>query len=119
EPQMLYDDNVALDLLAVKYVVMRGEDLSDPGTVERHGVRWSARPLQLPVGPDECGQRHARTASYVLPQRLELKDIALVTHLRCAETAPQGDVVATLKVGGEGGATHEWPLRAGVETADA
>lgn len=118
EPQMLYDDNVALDLLAVKYVLMRAEDLSDPGTSERHGLRWSTRPLQLPVGPDECGQRHPRTASYMLPQGLELWEVALVTHLRCSESVPQGDVVATLKVIGEGGVTHEWPIRAGIETAE-
>ena len=53
DPLVLADDNTALDLLAVKYIVVREEDLASAPTFERDGVdvvitvdgsaRWTAR----------------------------------------------------------------------------
>ena len=44
--------------------------------------------------------------------------MAIVTRLRCSEDVPQGTEVAKVSVLGSRGERFEWPLRAGVETAE-
>ena len=119
DPLVLADDNTALDLLAVKYIVMRQADLAPAPTFEREGVTWSSRAMDLPVGRPECGQRYLRTVSYALPPDVDVTAIALVAHLRCSEDVPQGTEVAQLHVIGPDGQTYQRPLVAGVDIAEA
>jgi hypothetical protein len=118
DPLVMADDNTALDLLAVKYIVMRQGDLARPPTFERDGVTWSSRSMDLPVGRPECGQRYPRTVSYALPPDVDVAGIALVAHLRCSEDVPQGTEVARLHVIGPGEQTYQRPLVAGVDIAE-
>ena len=118
DPLVMADDNTALDLLAVKYIVMREEDFAPSETFERDGVTWASRPMNLPVGPPECGQRYPRTVSYALPPNVDVASIALVAHLRCSEDVPQGTEVARLHVIGPGEQTYQRPLIAGVDIAE-
>ena len=118
DPLVLADDNTALDLLAVKYIVMREADFSRPPTFERDGVTWSSRSMDLPVGRPECGQRYPRTVSYALPPNVNIASIALVARLRCSEDVPQGTEVARLQVIGPGEQTYQRPLVAGVDIAE-
>ena len=118
DPLVLADDNAALDALAVRYVVMREEELASSGTMERDGFTWALRPMNLPVGPAECGQRYPRTVTYALPTDVDVASVALVAHLRCSEDVPQGTEVARLRLLGAAGDTFERPLLAGVDIAE-
>lgn len=120
DPLVLSDDNTALDLLAVKYAVLKQEDVAAPETFTRDGVIWPRWLAPVPVGPRECGQRGPRTSSFGLPRGVEIASIALLARLRCSEDVPQGTEVAKLRViaaGGDG--VHEQRLIAGVDVADA
>ena len=118
DPLVLADDNTALDLLAVKYIVMREGDLAPSPTFERDGVTWSSRSMDLPVGRPECGTRYPRTVSYALPPNVDVASIALVAHLRCSEDVPQGTEVARLHVIGSSAETYQRPLIAGIDIAE-
>lgn len=118
DPLLLAADNAALDALAVRYVVMREEELAPSGTIERDGLTWASRPMNLPVGPAECGQRYPRTVTYALPADVDVASVAVVAHLRCSEDVPQGTEVARLRLLAADGATFERPLLAGVDIAE-
>lgn len=118
DPLTLAADNTALDVLAVKYVVLNEGDLRPSGTFEREGITWASRPIGVAVGPRECGQRHPRSVTYALPPTPQASALALVVRLRCSEDVPQGTEVARLTVFGEGGERVERPLAAGIDVAE-
>jgi hypothetical protein len=118
EDHLFADADTSLDLLAVRYLVMDRRELGGSGTFRRHDVEWAETRLDVPVGPEECGQRHERSAAFALPPHVAVKQIALVAALRCSESVPQGTEVGTLSVVGAEGERHDIPLRAGVETAE-
>ncbi len=118
EQATLRPDDVALDLMAVKYITLRPEDFGGVATIRSRDLDWSAERLALSIGRPECGQRFPRTVSYSMPANLAISGIALETHLGCSEDVPQDQRVATLRVIGADGTTHEFPFRAGVETAE-
>jgi len=117
-PGVLGLDDAALDLLAVRYILVRPDNAEDSATIERSGVRWDANELDVPVGRPDCGHEYARSTSIPLPPDVTVASIALVTHLRCDENVPQGAEVVRLRVTGTGGIVHEQSLRAGVDTAE-
>jgi hypothetical protein len=116
-PFILANEDTALDLLAVRYLLLYNDDLAVPPTFERNGMTWAAPELGLPVGRPDCGFGHTRTISLAVPPDITLAGIALVTHLECSEDVPQGTTVAKVKFIGAS-ASHESLLRAGVETAE-
>jgi hypothetical protein len=117
DPALLADSNAALDLMAVKYVVLPAGWLHAGARIERHGLPWTAEEISLPVGPPECGQRHTRHATYTLPAEMRISAIAMAVVLRCAEDVAQGTEVAAMHVvGPEGG--FRFPLRAGIEVSE-
>lgn len=117
-PMVLADHNTALDLMAVKYVVIHTEELTHSAAIERHGVQWTPKTIDLLVGPPECTRASPRVASFTLPPGVRVSAVALETRLRCAEKVPQGSEVGTVKVFTPNGVVHEQTLRAGVEVAD-
>jgi hypothetical protein len=116
QPQVLADDSAALDLLAVRYVLTRRAPPAE--NVEAHGVAWTAAPLDLAVGPRECGQKYSRRATYALPPELSVKAVLMAAALRCSEDVVGATPVGALTVVG-GGGQQTMPLRAGLEIADA
>jgi hypothetical protein len=116
--QLLAGDNAALDVLAVKYMVMPARELDRGSDFERDGLVWSARPLDMSVGPAECGQRYPRAASYALPRGVAVREVVLMARLACSEDVPQGTTVATVQVATGGNVVLNRPLRAGVEIAE-
>ncbi len=117
-PFLLANEDAALDLLAVRYLLVYPQDLSAPATFERDGVVWTAPPMELPVGRPDCDYRQRRTSSLGLPDDVTLTAIVFVTRLECSEAVPQDTEVAKVTVIGAGGGTHESIFRAGVETAE-
>jgi hypothetical protein len=117
-PSVIGSSDVALDLLAVRYILVQPEDTREPATIERNGVRWNRNEIGMPVGRPDCGHDYARTTSIPLPTDVAVGAIALVTHLRCSEDVPQEAEVARLRIITSQGAVHEQSLRAGVDTAE-
>ena len=118
-PGILADGDAALDLLAVKYILVTPADVPAAETFDRNGVTWSTAGLGLPVGRDDCVVPYTRTLSLPLPDETAVSSIALVGHLRCAEDVPQGQELAGISAVGPDGAVHgEWSLRAGVNIAE-
>ncbi|MGE0590970.1 MAG: YfhO family protein [Vicinamibacterales bacterium] len=118
EPFVLASDNATLDLLAVRFVVVPQAWLAPPDAVEQDGIRWSAEPLDLLIGPPECGQHATRVASVALPRGVRVRSVLLSTYMRCSEDVPQGQPVARVRVADDAGVAYEDTWRAGIETAD-
>jgi hypothetical protein len=60
-------DDVALDLLAVRYILVQSGDIAEPATMKRSGVVWNVTELGMPVGRPDCGHAYARSTSVPLP----------------------------------------------------
>jgi hypothetical protein len=103
---LLQEDNVVLDALAVRSIVVETDTLRGGG------------PLDLLVGPRECGQRHPRMASFHLPADLRATRLTVLAHLGCSEDVPQGTVAATIRVTAGDRVWIEQPLRAGIDIAE-
>ena len=117
-PAVLAANDVALDLMAVRDIIVQPDDVQEPATFDRNGVRWNSNELGVPVGRPDCGHDYARATSIALPPDVTVAAIAIVTHLRCSEDVPQDTEVMRLRVTGADGVVHEQSLRAGVDTAE-
>ncbi len=115
----LSGDDSALDLLAVKEIIVRADDLREQTTFEADGLTWDRTELGWSIGRSDCGHSYPRESTLTLPADLTVSSLALVTHLRCAEDSPQGTTVATVHIAGADGRSHDAVLRGGIETADA
>ena len=111
-------DSPILDMLAVKYVVMKAVDFGSEDTLQRHDVTWASEPLGLAIGEPECGQKYPRSVSYGLPAGVRVAAVGIAMHLRCGEDEPQGHAVGMLRVSGAGAEPYERELRAGIEVAE-
>jgi hypothetical protein len=117
-PAVFAPDDIGLDLLAVGRIVLRADDLPRPSTFRRDGMLWSEPPLGMSLGRADCGYPYERTLSLPLPAGLEIAEVALVGHLRCAEDTAAGTPVLRLELH-EGPATrHSAVLAAGVHLAE-
>jgi hypothetical protein len=117
-PEVLAFDDRALDLLSVRYIIVREDEYGPPPTLERSGLPWARAPLQLSIGRPACDQMYERSRSFALPAGIDVAALAVVGHLRCAENVKQGTIVGNITIIGPGGFTFEQPLRAGVELAE-
>jgi hypothetical protein len=117
-PSAIGTSDVALDLLAVRYILVRPDDITEPATFERNGVRWNKNEIGMPVGRPDCGHDYARSTAIPLPADVAVAAISLVTHLRCSEDVLQDAEVARLRIVTPQGVVHEHSLRAGVDTAE-
>jgi hypothetical protein len=117
KPAVLSPDDVSLDLLAVRYVLVREADLPELTLFRRHDFEWDTNPLGLSIGRADCGHRYDRRVSIPLATDVEIASIGLVTFLRCSEDVPQGAEVASVHLVAED-RRHIAPLRAGIETAE-
>jgi hypothetical protein len=111
-------DDVSLDLIAVRKVIMKAEDLAPPTTFEREGLTWSAPLLDITVGRADCNQAYPRSLSLPLPKDIDIAEVAIVGHLRCAESFKTGTDVLRVEVRGPSGLIHETRMQAGVDIAD-
>ena len=118
-PAVLGTADVALDLLAVRYILVQRDDVAETATIERNGVLWEANELDIPIGRPDCGHPYARSTAVPLPQDVNVTSIAVVTHLRCSEDVPSGAEVMRLRmVDASGAVIQEQSLRAGVDSAE-
>lgn len=117
-PSLLAAQDVALDLLAVRFIIVQPDEIAEPPTFERDGVRWAVPPLDIPVGRPDCGHTYARTVSVPLPPDINVASLALVTHLSCSEHVAEGTEAAVVTIRGPDGPATTVPLHAGHQTAE-
>ena len=116
--RVLSPGDAALDLLAVKDILIQPDDYPPPPTFERAGLTWSEPALYLPIGRDDCGLAYARSVSLPLPRDVDIREVAVVAALRCGEDEPQGTEVAAIEVIDPSGTSYRQPLRAGIEISE-
>jgi hypothetical protein len=117
-PSILESNDAALDLMAVRYLLVQASDIAAPPTMERGGITWTEDELSIPVGRPDCAHPYARSISIPLPSDVEIAGIALVTHLRCDEDVEQGAEAMRIRLAGDDAVTDDQVLRAGVDTAE-
>jgi hypothetical protein len=117
-PAVMAFDDAALDLMAVRYIAVQRDVMENFETATHNNAVWAANDLDIPVGRPDCAHEYARSTSIPLPRDVTTVALALVTHLRCDETLPQGAEVLRLRLMDGGAVVHERTLRAGVDTAE-
>jgi hypothetical protein len=115
----LFPANRALDILAVRYLIVPEAELETGPTSEHSGVRWAEPELELPLGRPDCGAAIPGFLAMGLPAGTRVRTVAIVSHLRCSENVPDGTPVATVTVAGRGGERTTRTLRAGSDVSDA
>ena len=118
-PAALRSENSALDVMAVRYVLLTADDLPSRGTITLHGLDWEREPLGLSIGRPDCDQRYTRSISLPVDSAVLTSSIAFGAYLRCSEDVPQGAEVARVRVVASDGTQSEHSLRAGVDIAEA
>jgi hypothetical protein len=118
-PAVVGASDLALDLMAVRYVQVLPDDVTDPGTFEAGGVAWDRNDLAQSIGRADCGYSYERADSIPLPPDVNVADVAIVSYLRCSEDVPQDSEVARMRVTAPGAVVAEEVFRAGVDTAEA
>jgi hypothetical protein len=118
EPSVLGADDRALNVAAVKYVLVHPDDFTSPKTFMRDGLTWKSDPLELFVGSSECGEDVPRKLSFGVPATIEVARVAIVAHLECAESVPEDTPVVGLSVGEPDDPTSRCEWRAGREIAE-
>ncbi len=115
---VLRSGDAALDIMAVKYLLVTEEDTAPAETFDAEGFTWARPGFGLPIGRPDCNLSYTRTTSIPIPADIDVTAVGLVTHLECSEQVPQGTDVATLRVTTAAGAVEEHRLRAGIDTAE-
>jgi hypothetical protein len=117
-PDVLAWEDAALDLLSVRYIVVREDDWPAGDTFERDGVRWDNQRLELSTGRPDCSQPYTRRLSIAPSPELSIASVTMVGYLRCSEHVPQGSEAARVVVTAGGAMVAERLLVAGVDIAD-
>jgi len=118
DPHVLASEDVSLDVLAVRNIVVRDEDITVSETFDSNDLTWAKEKLNLEIGDPNCGHSNPASLSLWLPAEFPITDIALVGHLRCSEDQAQGSHVGTMTLVGTNGERHHHPLMAGINIAD-
>ena len=115
---VLASPDSALDVMAVRYLLVTEADTHLGETFDAEGFTWARSEFGLPVGRPDCNLPYTRTTSIPLPAGIDVMAIGLVTHMRCSESVPQDTDVARLRVANAAGTVEGHRMRAGIETAE-
>ena len=119
KPEVLLSRDRSLDLLAVRYLIVRDSVLETEQVFDHRGVHWINRTLDVSVGRRDCGYPYPATVPLGLPAGTRVRRFAFVGHLRCSEDVPQDTEVGTITIVGLDGQRYSYPLLAGVDISDA
>ncbi len=108
----------ALDLLAVRYLVVRDDDFSEAAPFEREGRPFARTPLSIPIEYPGCVRTFERTRELTLPADVAVAEVTLVLQMRCGEDAPQDGVAARVELLGPDGSVDALPLVVGRDLSD-
>ena len=117
-PAVLATQDSGLDLGAIRYIAVHPDDFRSTDNFDRNGVTYAADPLDLVVGPRDCGGNAPHALDLGVSPVLRVSRLALVVHMRCAESVSQGTVVASTTIEADQGEAIRTDWRAGVEIAD-
>ncbi|HUE84324.1 MAG TPA: YfhO family protein [Pyrinomonadaceae bacterium] len=104
--------NHALDLMAVRYLVLPREGIEPPVASDLHGVLWSASDFAVELGPG-CNQQNPLNHAIDLPQPVRTTSVALVGALACSVEIPDREKVLSLRLVDRDGSATDLPLLAG------
>lgn len=102
----------ALDLMAVRYLLVPPSEIEAPASTDERGVQWSARDFAVEIGPG-CNPSIPQSFKIDLAQPVPATSIALVGALACSVEIPDGHEVLRLTVTDDAGRSVTHPLRAG------
>jgi hypothetical protein len=117
--RVLAANDAALDVLAVKEIMVKAADIESSGTIDLDGITWEKQPLDLAIGRADCAYPYPRQVSLALPDDVELAAVHTTMYLRCAEDSPQGEEVGSLTLVTADGRRISKPLQAGIDVAEA
>ena len=117
-PAVLSQEDAGLDLAAVRYVAVHPGDFRSLENIERNGLTWAADPLDLVIGPRDCGGSNPHSIVVGIPPAVRVARVAFVVHARCAEDLPQGTTMVAATVTPAQGTAMKTEWRAGTEIAD-
>lgn len=103
--------NQALDLMAVRYLLVPPSEIEAPASTDERGVHWSGRDFAVEVGPG-CGP-NPQSFKMELAQPVPATSIALVGALACSVEIPDGLEVLRLTVTDDAGRAVTHAVRAG------
>jgi hypothetical protein len=115
----LFPANRALDILAVRYLIVPEAEIETGSTSEHVGMQWAEPELELPLGRPDCGSAIPGFLALGLAAGTRVRTVAIVSHLRCSENVPEGTPVATVTIASRGGERISQTLRAGSDVSDA
>ena len=114
--RLLLEDDVTLDMFAVKYVIVRASELVPAGSVALDTAPEALAQLDVLMGPSDCGPRGRMRLALGTPAALEARAIIVVGRLRCGDNVKDGTPVGTVTVG-SGSQIHTVRMQAGIEPA--
>ena len=116
-PELLAEDDHALDLLAVREIVVREDDFPASPTFHRDEHEWNEPSLNMRIGRDDCGYPYRRARSMRLRGRT-IDRLSIVAHLRCSEDVPRGAEAGAVEIADSGAGRWRQSLVAGVNIAE-
>jgi hypothetical protein len=110
--------NQALDLFAVRYVLVPADQIEPPTTTDQRGVRWSVSDDDELLGPGCVAEDAAGLYIVELDKPARATHIGLVSALACSVELADGAPLATLTLTDIRGRIVEHTLRAGRESSE-
>jgi len=104
--------NQALNLMAVRYVILPPELIGPTHSVDQHGTRWADSDLAVDIGTG-CNPANPGKYELNLSQPVRASSIAIVGALACSVQINGGTEVMRLNVADQDGKTESYPLQAG------
>ena len=109
--------NLALDLVAVRYLFVPRARVEPPATTDERGVRWTQGEFNVQLGSG-CAAPNPTTFKFALPRPARANVVAVATALACSAAVPDQAEVARLVVTDTRGQTYTQNLLAGRDTSE-
>ncbi|PWT89453.1 MAG: hypothetical protein C5B55_11375 [Blastocatellia bacterium] len=104
--------NQALNLMAVRYVIVPPDQTGPPQLTDQQGINWAANDLAVDLGPG-CNAKNPSNYQLSLSQPMRATSVAIVGALACSVQIPNGDEVLRLTISDQSGASESYSLQAG------
>jgi hypothetical protein len=104
--------NQALNLMAVKYVIVPPQLIGPTHSLDQQGIKWADNDLTFDIGRG-CNPANPEKYEMSLSQPLRASSIAIVGALACSVQIKSGSEVLRLNVTDQDGRSESYSLQAG------
>jgi hypothetical protein len=104
--------NQALNLMAVRYVIVPPDQIGPTHSVDSQGIRWADNDLAVDIGRG-CNPANPENYELSLSDPVRASTIAIVGALACSVQVKDGAEVMGLSITDQEGTTTSYPLQAG------